>query len=502
MTALEDHELLAEFTRTGSETAFAALVTRHLGLVYSTALRFSNNPHHAQEITQAVFIILARKAGKLSPRVVLSGWLYQTARLTAANFIKCEIRRQRREQEVYMQSFPTETDPLAWEKIAPLLDEAMGGLGETDRNAVVLRYFENKNAAEIGVKLRMTEETARKRVNRALEKLRKFFHKRGVASTTTMIAGAISANSVQAAPAGLAHTISAIAITNGALAGSSTLTLVKGALKIMAWTKMQTTIVVSAVLLAAGTTTVTIEKIHQNEMNAWQLAKLNSLDLEKPPFQTAILPTKSSQRTKESRPGGSADYDDGKTVGINFSVADIVPVAYGSNHPVSLRRVIFKAAMPGGKFDYLSNVPAGPKQALQKELRRQFGIAGTFEMINTNVLLLTVKYPSPPGLTPSIAKTGRSDIANGYMTVKNGTMNELAKQLESTYFGIPTIDQTGLTNHFDYAIDWGNFDQSGKGNGSRLDARDDLKKVLLNQLGLELIPTNMSIEMLVVDKVK
>ena len=97
MPELDDHELLAEFARTESEAAFAALVARYVNLVYSTALRFAGNPHHAEEITQAVFIILARKAGKLSPHAVLSGWLYQTSRLTAANFMKGEIRRQHRE---------------------------------------------------------------------------------------------------------------------------------------------------------------------------------------------------------------------------------------------------------------------------------------------------------------------------------------------------------------------------------------------------------------------
>src|SRR5579863_2341942 len=97
----DDHQLLGEFARAGSEAAFAALAARYVNLVYSTALRFTGNTHHAEEITQAVFIILARKAASLSPRVVLSGWLYQTARLTAANFRKGEIRRQQREQEVY-----------------------------------------------------------------------------------------------------------------------------------------------------------------------------------------------------------------------------------------------------------------------------------------------------------------------------------------------------------------------------------------------------------------
>src|SRR5208282_5720523 len=136
MADLSDNELLAEFARNGSEPAFAALVARYVNLVYSAALRFTSNPHHAEEVSQVVFIVLARKAGSLRPGTVLSGWLYQTARLTAANFMKGEIRRQIREQKAYMQSSLNEPDPQAWERISPLLEEAMGDLGETDRNAV------------------------------------------------------------------------------------------------------------------------------------------------------------------------------------------------------------------------------------------------------------------------------------------------------------------------------------------------------------------------------
>jgi len=262
MTELNDHELLAEFARTGSEAAFATLTARHVNLVYSAALRFSGNLHHAEEIAQAVFIILARKAGNLSPRIVISGWLYQAARLTAANFVKGEIRRQHREQEAYMQSTLNEPDAAAWVQIAPLLDEAMGHLGETDRNAVVLRFFENQTAAEVAATLKLTEAAAHKRVNRALEKLRKIFGKRGVTLSATLIAGAVSVNSVSAAPVGLATTISTVAITKGAAAGGSTLALVKGALKLMAWTNAKTAVVVGVgVLLAAGTTIITVEKI-------------------------------------------------------------------------------------------------------------------------------------------------------------------------------------------------------------------------------------------------
>src|ERR1035438_4337503 len=210
MPEMDDITLLREYTETGSEAAFAALVERHVNLVYSTALRSVGNTHAAEEITQAVFIILAKKARNLSNQTILSGWLYHTARLTAANFLRGEIRRQRREQEAYMQSLLNEPEPEIWPQIAPLLDDAMGRLGEKDRNAIVLRFFENKNLREVGLALGASEDAAKMRVNRALEKLRKFFTKRGVTSTTAILAGTISANSVQAAPLALAKAVTAI----------------------------------------------------------------------------------------------------------------------------------------------------------------------------------------------------------------------------------------------------------------------------------------------------
>ena len=256
MTELDDHELLADFAHSESEVAFAALVARHVNLVYAAALRFTGNPHHAEEITQAVFIVLARKAGSLRPGTVLSGWLYQTARLTAANFVKGEIRRQRREQEAYMQSTLNEPDAAAWEQIAPLLDEAMGRLGETDRNAIVLRFFENKSAQEVAAKLKLNEAAAHKRVNRAVEKLRKFFIKRGVTLTATGIAGAVSANSVQAAPIGLAASVAATA-AKGTLISATITTLVQGTMKTMTWLKLKFAIGVGvAVVLAGGVATL------------------------------------------------------------------------------------------------------------------------------------------------------------------------------------------------------------------------------------------------------
>ena len=132
MLGSADMDLVREYARSGSEEAFAVLVQRYINLAYSVALRRVHNPHQAEEICQAVFIILARKASTLPPRTVLSGWVYETTRLTASNYVRGEIRRSHREQEAHMQSInePTETD--AWAQVAPMLEQAMAHLNEAD----------------------------------------------------------------------------------------------------------------------------------------------------------------------------------------------------------------------------------------------------------------------------------------------------------------------------------------------------------------------------------
>src|SRR6185503_14177505 len=138
MQEVSDLELLRQYVHRNSEEAFAALVARHVNMVYSAALRKTSNASAAEEITQAVFIILARKAERLCDGTILSGWLYQTTRLTSASFLRGEIRRAHREQEAYMQSLSNESDPGVWPEIEPLLEDAMGRLNEKERNALAL----------------------------------------------------------------------------------------------------------------------------------------------------------------------------------------------------------------------------------------------------------------------------------------------------------------------------------------------------------------------------
>ena len=297
MSEPTDHELLADYARTGAEPAFGQLVARYVNLVHSAARRHTGSEEPAEEITQAVFLILARKAGSLSkggPRrhVALGGWLYQTARLTAANALKAENRRQLRDHQAYMQSQENQADAAVWREIAPLLDDAMGKLGETDRAVLVLRFFEGRTNAETAAALGLAEGAVQKRVLRALEKLRASFAKQGVTHTAQAIAGTVTTNAVMLAPVGLAVKVSLIA-AKGLATTTSITTLVKGTLKIMAWTKAQTAIVVGVgVLLAAGTATMTVKVIQNHQMYSWQVPQANFEDLYSAAPQVKIVRTR------------------------------------------------------------------------------------------------------------------------------------------------------------------------------------------------------------------
>jgi RNA polymerase sigma factor (sigma-70 family) len=263
-----DPELLRRFAKTNSQDAFAELVKRHVNLVYSAALRQVNGDGHlAKDISQIVFTDLARKAGSLSHRETLTGWLYTSAHFAAAKIVRGENRRRDREEKFMCEPIhesgtgfqPVESaSQIEWEKLRPTLDDAIHELKETDREAVLLRYFENRQFAEVGAKLGLNENAARMRVERALEKLRDIFTRRGI-TTATALASVISANAIQIAPANLAVMLTKASI---ATAGTGTFTL----LKIMTATKLK--LGISALIVAGAATAFVIQHQAQEKLRA------------------------------------------------------------------------------------------------------------------------------------------------------------------------------------------------------------------------------------------
>jgi RNA polymerase sigma factor (sigma-70 family) len=216
-----DAELLRRYADEKSEAAFADLVRRHLDLVYSAALRrLGGDAHAAADVAQQVFATLARDAGKLSRHGVLTAWLYTATRNAAIDHIRSEQRRHAREQEALtMQTLSAATPGADWEKLRPVLDEVMDELSDADRTAVLLRFFEKRAFAEVGAALHLSEDAARMRVERALDKLRVLLARREITSTTAALATALANQIVTAAPTGLAAAISAMA-TAGVPAGA------------------------------------------------------------------------------------------------------------------------------------------------------------------------------------------------------------------------------------------------------------------------------------------
>ncbi len=247
-----DVQLLRDYTECGDEAAFREIVVRYTDLVYSAALRQVVSPSLAQEIAQSVFVDLARKAEAVGhgreANASLVGWIYRSTRFATLNQLRDTRRRTTHERQA-MEQLITNCGPAQdWERISPFLDEAMAELSDDDREAVLLRYFKNQDFRSIGSALGLSDDAAQKRVSRAVERLREFFSKRGVAIGGSGLVVLISANAVQSAPAALSAMIST-GVTATAVHSSSTI----AATKVIAMTTLQKAVIGATLAVAIGT---------------------------------------------------------------------------------------------------------------------------------------------------------------------------------------------------------------------------------------------------------
>jgi RNA polymerase sigma factor (sigma-70 family) len=257
---MDDAELLALYAADRSEVAFAELVRRHVDFVYSAALRQLGGNHHlAQDVTQMVFVDLARKAAALSRHPALCAWLHRGTRYAVFNTRRKEARRRALNQALANDPAITPPAEASWPEIGPVLDEVVDELPEKDRAAVLLRFFAQKRLAEVGRELGVSENAARMRVDRAVEALRAALERRGIHSTAAALGAAVAANGIGAAPVSVVP-----AVTTAAAAAGAPMSAVVSALYTMSKIK----VVVTAALLATGAIGLLVEVQSQRGLRA------------------------------------------------------------------------------------------------------------------------------------------------------------------------------------------------------------------------------------------
>jgi RNA polymerase sigma factor (sigma-70 family) len=387
-----DAELLRQHVKDASEAAFTEIVQRHAGLVYSVALRLVGNNHYlAKDVTQEVFVLLTRKAPMLLGYETLAGWLHTTTRYVASSTIRSLRRRKDREKEaVAMQT--NSVPEVQWEQLRPLLDEAVGRLNKRDRNAVVLRYFEGKSYGEVGVALSLMENSARACTERAVEKLRRHFARRGVMTTGVLLAEALTMNAAQAAPAGLVTEVAAVANAKGPSLGHVFL-------KALYMTTKTKVIIAAAVILlvlgifsnwVVGPFTTTASKPTQPVIVQLQLASRLSTQVEKPVAPSAPVTARTqepvmpplSDAQKESlselqalMPNIAHDLRVGQGIFDYLSPEDLAKLGYTSEF-IAKERAIEASALG-------SSEDGGMKNMLEAQALTYDALANQIPVINS-----------------------------------------------------------------------------------------------------------------------
>ena len=398
-----------------------------------------------------------------------------------------------------MQNILSETAPEAWPRIAPLLDAAMGHLNDTDRHALVLRFFDGKSMNEVGAAMGLSEEAAKKRVTRAVEKLQKFFFKRGVDSSANVLTESIGAHSVQAAPALLAKAVTAIALAKGTTASTSTLTLIKGALKVMAWTKMKTAAVVGvAAIVAISATTGTVVAIQKHRANEVEnyFAHWDKYSMDTVSLPEVVLLRPSKYANKGDYVLASSDLSpEGRLMRRGASFQEVLQTAYGFGP----EQMILPPNLPRGRFDVLLTVPNNSRELLRAEIKKQYGITAHTETRDTDVLVLTVISTNAPGIKvsagggPNIWGNRGSLKLVGYK-ISDPSGYDLSHVIGS-FYNKPVVDETGLTDAYDVDVKW-----NGNLRGAAL--QKEIERIIREQYGLEITPANRPLDMLVVEKAK
>jgi uncharacterized protein (TIGR03435 family) len=498
----DDHALLLSYARSHDAEAFAQLVKRYTTFVFSIANRVTGNAATAEDVTQDCFFAMARHATSI--RGSLPSWLHRVTLNRSLQVARSEVRRQRREDRALL---PSDADYESnWNQIGPFIDAALAKLPEELREPVVQHFLLGRTQAQVAETLHIHQSTVSRRLQEGIGRLREHLKQTGVVCGVAALSTALAKNASAAVPAKLSLSLAKMALAGpGAVVGQSVLktALIKAAWIITALQSTKAAIAIGIGLLLAATTAVVV---YENRHYPWQVAGSREMwdQLSQSPPQVKIVPTIFRQNVGDA--SGGLKY-----IGMRQRAVDLLKIAYQTSEC----RIIFESK-PEGYYDFIANLPEGNEEALQREIEKQFRMTVQVEKRVTDVLLLTVKNRNAPGL-----RLGETDGGSGVECTVCFTETTVDGKTKSTgyyrglYNGngrfspfvvfleraltIPIVDRTNLAGGkpmIDLHWDWGAEEWQP---GGKCDA---LKKALLDQLGLTLVPGRETIEVFVVKEKK